>query len=375
MILLLIKKELHRVFTDRRLIVSLFILPCLSIFIIYGLIGTVMNNTIDDSQIIILTENIDEEVPIQEFINPNFTYYRIEFGFNEDNYRAVSVKDGNAQCEIHFNEETKTFNIVYNSNNSKSTYAYQIVVNGLNKYRDYYLEKNNEISNNIYIGEISDLNVGVDESARAMASLLTMLVVSFVFSGAISIGADCIAGEKERQTLTTVLMTPNKTSTIVLGKTFAMMIITIISALSSLIGLLLTIPINGGMFDSSIKLSFQQIGMLAIALLAFTFVVVSIILLFSTIAKTIKEANSYISPFYLLCTVISIMLFANPDFINPFYYYIPVVNNIFIINDCVSGNVDMVNLIITVIISLIVFIYITYIQSRLLENEKTYFTN
>jgi sodium transport system permease protein len=69
-----------------------------------------------------------------------------------------------------------------------------------------------------------------------------MLIIMFLFSGAMSIGPDSIAGEKERGTIATLLVTPVKRSEIAIGKVMSLSIISLFSATSSFIGIMLSLP-------------------------------------------------------------------------------------------------------------------------------------
>ena len=52
----------------------------------------------------------------------------------------------------------------------------------------------------------------VDVSSAILAQLLPYLIVVWGFYGAVSLAGDIVAGEKERQTLETLLMSPRKRS-------------------------------------------------------------------------------------------------------------------------------------------------------------------
>ncbi|MCK7484352.1 MAG: ABC transporter permease subunit [Bacillus subtilis] len=65
-----------------------------------------------------------------------------------------------------------------------------------------------------------------------LSTLLPMLVVMFMFTGAMAIGPESIAGEKERGTIATLLVTPVKRREIALGKVFSLGVLSLISAAS-----------------------------------------------------------------------------------------------------------------------------------------------
>ncbi len=376
MILHILKKELHRVFTDRRLIVSLFIVPCISIFIIYGILGLFTTVNIDDNNIIVQTKGINVMAPGaidlgEDFFPEGWQLCAEEAGFTEDNQRPTSVKGGTAALKITYSN--KEFSFLYDASNEVSVYAYNKAYSLISKYCNNY---NSETSKYLIANEGESI-VSDNNSQQVMAAgLITMLLVSFVFSGATAIGADSIAGEKERQTLATMLMAPAKRHNIVMGKTLGIGVITVISALSSLLGLLLTLPINSQMFGASLALTIEEILMLSVALLLFVISTSAVISLLSTLAKTVKEANSYISPIYLFCTVVSILLLVNIKLEGSIVlYYLPLVNNILLIFKALSGSFDYISLIITVVMTIIFVLVLQGIQTKMFNNEKTYFNN
>ncbi len=60
MLLVIVKKELKRVFTDKRLVFSSFVLPALSIFLLYSLMGNMIGN---------MSNEIDEHIALVTIVN------------------------------------------------------------------------------------------------------------------------------------------------------------------------------------------------------------------------------------------------------------------------------------------------------------------
>ena len=65
---------------------------------------------------------------------------------------------------------------------------------------------------------------------KALGMMLPYFVTILLFAGAMGLGTDMVAGEKERGTMASMLVAPIKRSSIVLGKVFALMIISGISS-------------------------------------------------------------------------------------------------------------------------------------------------
>ncbi len=112
-----------------------------------------------------------------------------------------------------------------------------------------------------------------------------------------------VAGEKERGTMASMLVAPIKRSSIVLGKVFALMIISGISSVVYVAVMVGFLPQMMGAYGSEgmgLSLEVGQVLMMAFLLIAIAFLYSGIIVLISVFAKDTKEASSYIMPVYML---------------------------------------------------------------------------
>ena len=208
--------------------------------------------------------------------------------------------------------------------------------------------------------------------------LLPMLIIMFLFSGAMSIGPDSIAGEKERGTIATLLVTPVKRSEIAIGKVLSLSVISLFSATSSFIGILLSLPKLLQMEDSDISMSIYGISdflMLFTVLLATVLVIVGIISIISAYAKTIKEASMLILPFYFLSIVMGMStMFSGESSSNLLVYLIPLYNSIQIIISILTFEVNAVQFLLTIGSSLIYVSIFIVILNKLFQSEKIMFS-
>ena len=85
-------------------------------------------------------------------------------------------------------------------------------------------------------GEGYDFSAPTDFAVNMMSGLLPFIVVIMIFSSAMSVTLESVAGEKERGTLATILVTSAKRSHIVFGKVIPLSCISSIGALSSFFG-------------------------------------------------------------------------------------------------------------------------------------------
>ena len=144
---------------------------------------------------------------------------------------------------------------------------------------------------------------------KALGMMLPYFVTILLFAGAMGLGTDMVAGEKERGTMASMLVAPIKRSSIVLGKVFALMIISGISSVVYVAVMVGFLPQMMGAYGSEglgLSLEVGQVLMMAFLLIAIAFLYSGIIVLISVFAKDTKEASSYIMPVYMLILILGI---------------------------------------------------------------------
>lgn len=133
--------------------------------------------------------------------------------------------------------------------------------------------------------------------------MMPLLLMVFLYSGCAAVAPESIAGEKERGTIATMLITPIRRSDVALGKILALALISMISAASSTVGTVLALPkMMGGMTEdvSADIYSIQDYLLLAAVIFSTVLMLVTVISILSAFAKTIKEAQTYVMPVMLV---------------------------------------------------------------------------
>ena len=205
--------------------------------------------------------------------------------------------------------------------------------------------------------------------------MLILLIIMFLFSGAMSIGPDSIAGEKERGTIATLLITPIKRSEIAIGKVLSLSVISLFSATSSFTGILLSLPklMQGAEVDISIY-GVREFVILFTVLLATVLFIVGIISVISAYAKTIKEASMLIMPVYFISIFIGVSTMmsgeANP---NQMLYLIPIYNSVHVIISILTFEIVPTTFFIMVGSNLVYVAILIYILNKFFQSEKIMF--
>ena len=129
--------------------------------------------------------------------------------------------------------------------------------------------------------------------------LIPYLVVLWAFYGGFSTVSDLVAGEKERGTMETLLISPISRSQVALGKFLALAAICLLSSLTTVVGVLLMgfikLDLTKAMFPSGFHISFLAVlGLLAV-LLPLVMMFAGMLLAVSAYAKNVREAQTYLT--------------------------------------------------------------------------------
>lgn len=404
-ILNIIKKELDKVFKNPRLIFSTFILPGLMIFLIYSTMGNMatdeMNKVTVETSIIYLVNSPDsfEEV-IDAYNNThpensegalNAIFKRFDDSEISKDELEEDLKNGLCHAYVIFD---KDFDILLNnrlldqtaplpnvnsymlSTSTKSSVASQKITGLIKILKEYKIT--------LTYGDITIMNeISIDiasekeQSSFVLGMILPMFLMIFVFAGGLSVGADAIAGEKERGTIATLMMAPINKNEIVIGKVISTVIITIISAIGSFLGVALSLNNTQDIFGGANMANFGSttfIG-LFVLIMSTALIAVTLFLIASTLAKTIKEATAYSMPFYIISMVISVSTMymeSIPQTIGS--YMIPIYNLSLGMKGILIGDLTTPYLITIVLSNLAYFILGVLLMSKLFKSEKIMFS-
>lgn len=380
----LIKKELKRFFTDKRLLLTLLI-PGLAMFIMYTVLGNVMYDlySLDDNAIYeVYIENhpVGYEICFEHMeINVNIT--NVDENSNIGEIKQ-GITDGNIDLLILFPENfedllkgnnystSNEVQIYYNADNLDSNILYYAYVSFLN-------EIESAITNLFDINSAEgqyNLSAKGDE-VNPFASMIPMLLLMFLVTGVVSIATESIAGEKERGTIATLLITPVSRFNLAVAKIISVSIPALVSALVSFIGLYLSLPSLTKMMDgvSNITLGGMEIVSLLIIIIVTVLMFAVLISIVSAFAKTIKESQQFTAPLILVASFTGIftMFFTMPDTI---LFAIPILNSALAFTEIFSGTFTIVQLLLTVSTNFVVIVCGILVIGKMFNSEKIIFS-
>jgi sodium transport system permease protein len=176
-----------------------------------------------------------------------------------------------------------------------------------------------------------------------LSFFLPYILITMVLTGGLSAALDSSAGERERKTLESLLLTPAPRSRILLGKIVAISAISLVAAVAAIGSMLLaltqiTLP-GGDIASSRIGLSPLGFGVMVwlAILLAGTFS--SLTLALGTLAKNFRQGQAYATPLYFITIFPASIILFIPDF-NPnlAIYLIPILNAVLVLRDAIVHN-------------------------------------
>lgn len=209
--------------------------------------------------------------------------------------------------------------------------------------------------------------------------LLPMFIVIFTVIGGMYIAIDVSAGEKERKTLEALLLTPLSRLKIVAGKFAAVAstsITSVILSVSSLYAAFKIWPPNLGEGFGNFQFSLSAstvIIMLGIGILL-SIMFAGMLLAVAIFAKSYKEAQNYIMPFYLAAVLPVAILGSYPSFKPGIgFFFIPAVNAVLLFKENLMGVYSSSHIIITVTSLGFYCLIAIFVASKIYSKESVLF--
>ncbi len=378
--LTIIKKEFARFFGDRQLLFTAVIMPGLLIYIIYSLMGTGIQKMITEGANEVVTlqvENLPRSLaPV--FYSLDSSIVLSEQPITDDDIAQLEDKDINAVL-LRFPEgfeqalangtsegDILSVDIYYNSTNNASNRIHMVVSTVLNNYARPYV--------------VSELDQASNESIGAMiwSKILPMLIIMMLFSGVMAIAPSSIAGEKERGTIATLLVTPMRRNELALGKIVSLSGIALMSGISSFIGIALSLPKMVGMGEAA-DLGFHYTTsdyiVLLLVIFASVLIMASTVSLLSALAKDVKNAGTMVTPFMLVVMLAGLLpMFQDGASSSLTIYLIPFYNSIEVMTAVFGHEMTWMPVIVTLASDIVYTGIAVWGLTRMFNSEKIMFS-
>ena len=390
----IIRKEFARFFGDRQLVFTAVIMPGLLIYLIYSLMGVgirTMETQGEQDLVIVHVENLPESMAAF-FAPTDSSTVVLQHAFGQDDINTLEDKDINAvlvRFPINFDSLVANYSpqsgsaapnieIYYNSANNAASRVYYAIDGALTAYEN---SQSNLFDINRVDSEEQKYDQATDDQVvgNILSKLIPMLIIMMLFSGTMAIAPSAIAGEKERGTFATLLVTPMKRSELALGKIVSLSSIALLSGLSSFIGIALSLPkmISASNDEISIPFNYTTNDYIALLLviLASVLIMASVVSLLSALAKDVKNAGTMITPFMLVVMLAGLLpMFQTSTPGNPVVYIIPFYNSIEVMTDVFAHSLRWTPVLITLVSDIAYTGVAVWGLTRMFNNEKIMFS-
>lgn len=201
----------------------------------------------------------------------------------------------------------------------------------------------------------NEVKVGESKSSEFLVQLLPYFIVIWAFFGAFSSASDLVSGEKERQTLETLLISPAPRNQIAIGKLWALIAASLTATTMALLSIFvlasLKLEMFQKLFENGLGLTPAGFFVIVITLLPTCALFGSILLAVSSFAKNSREAQTYLSQASMFVTLPA----AFSQFIgltdlaqSKVVYAIPILNTANVIRNSLMGKYDVAGIAITI---------------------------
>lgn len=382
-IFVIVKKELKRFFTDKRMIMSL-ILPGVLIFVLYSLMGNFIGKEItpaDDYEYVICVEN--ESVTLDGYLSTlGFKYKKVNVPREEAEKKLV---DKEIDLYVSFSEDFddagadkagKNVVIEYNSAKSESAKIYSALQTVYMQNSVASVDYNYAINAGV---ENPDMATEEDVVKMILTMFMPFILMVFLVTGSVSVASESIAGEKERGTIATLLVTPVKREYIALGKIIALTVTSLFSSLVSFVGIMASLPNllqlerigDVTSIDLSVYGASTFVGILGIILIT-VMMFTMIMSILSTFAKSVKEATQFVTPAMIVVMLASVtsMIGGGKAVTNPALYLIPIYNCAQCLTMLFSGEFYGLCYLFTILSDALFVVLGVVLLAKMFNNEK-----
>ena len=384
-------KELVGTIRDKRTIIAMIIIPLIFYPVLFTGIGYFnklgsMKSEEAASKIIIrgaefapqLVKHLRDSEKVEILITEEDSPNKLQNG----DVQAVLVIPSDFKYKIEQEEPGKLV-LKYDTTEAKSRVAQKRVNQIIEKYKgEILLQRISRL--NLQEEFLTPLILQEENIATAekitgsfLAVILPYLIIILIFAGAMHTAVDITAGEKERGTIATLLVSQISRLEIVLGKCLAVMLISFTSMVLGLLGLtlafLLGASIAGGIEGMNFGISINTIFLLFLVLFPLVGLASAVLVMVGIFARNIREASSYITPIYMLTVFLGVISVSQGMELTGKMFLVPILNSSFVFKEILMGKIYWNHILITFSANIIIAGLALLGATRLFTKEEVLF--
>ena len=362
----ILKKELRELFRDKKSLAMMLVIPIFIPLLVMGMSALFESQVSKDvseyNKIGFAYEMTEAEKSIAEEMNIEMI---------NGNEEELKEKYDNGEINLYVTKQDNKY-IINTDGSDNSTFASSLMETYFNTYKQY-LQQSYLQENNISPDEVLNI-ITVEENVLEQDNYFANYIKNYAFlfiMMAITVSAtypatDTTAGERERGTLETLLTFPIKSKDIIVGKFLGVTVSSIITGIISLALAILSLIVTKNMFSiyEGIDVMYSPITILfaVIVIIAYSFFISGLCIAIASTSKTFKEAQSALTPLTFISFFPGMIAFMMGITTTPILSIVPFLNFTLIFTDINNGTIDLLNIglmaISTIIYISLVFVHI-----------------
>jgi len=191
--------------------------------------------------------------------------------------------------------------------------------------------------------DAKDVTSGESLGRMILSRLLPYFMVLAILTGAMGLGAEITAGEKERSTIATLLVSQLTRMQIVLGKFLTVLTVSLVSSL------------------------------LIVVLVPLAVILAALVIIVGTYARSQKEASMYLLPVYMVIVLVGMVSMTGGTGFEGFRFLIPVANALYALQGIIMGDAAGRDLIYTLIANVACGATLIALSVKLFKREAVLF--
>ena len=368
----ILKKELRELFRDKKSLAMMLVIPIFIPLLVVGMSALFESQVSKDiseyNKIGFAYEMTETEKSIAEEMNIEVI---------NGNEEELKEKYDNGEINLYVTKQDGKY-IINTDGSDNSTFASSLMETYFNTYKQYlqqsYLQENNinpeEVLNIITVEE------NVLEQDNYFANYIKNYAFLFIMM-AITVSAtypatDTTAGERERGTLETLLTFPIKGKDIIVGKFLGVTVSSIITGIISLALAIISLMLTKNMFSiyEGIDIMYSPITILfaVIVIIAYSFFISGLCIAIASTSKTFKEAQSALTPLTFISFFPGMIAFMMGITTTPILSIVPFLNFTLIFTDINNGTIDLLNI---GLMAISTIVYISLVFAHIIRQYKS----
>ncbi|WP_421617095.1 ABC transporter permease [Brevibacillus sp. TJ4] len=375
------QKELRDLFRDQKTWMGTFLIPLVMVPFVFFLMGSSFSSVEEEARSHVpvavygsgeLLEQL-QAIPGISFVSPADPHADLQNG----KLRAIVTIPDDFSQQIAAGG-TADLRVEYDNSNQKSVYARDVIEDAVDAYsKQIVTQRLEQAGLSAQATEpvravYEQVSAAEQVSGGMLAGILPLMLVVSLASGGIAVANDLIAGERERGTLESLLTAPIEANKLLTAKLLTVMVMSCASAAASLVSLSLIMRFGpfsgaGSLFTLESPLALLVVVLTVLLLAAFF---AGLELMLSTLSRSIKEGQTYMSGVIFLAMVPSYMLMPlHPVDIPQHYYLLPVFSSVALLKEALYGTIDPLHILLGLGTSLLFVVLVIAFSARLFRRE------